>query len=904
MSSESKKDNEYPVEQELMIPHTDPIGLPSNANLITVVAHGVREGMELIQVPDNVYIISPCTDDLSWSRFYWLGSKEDQIKACNRLDYQDLGGASDDRCLVDQLTRLEKMLLYSNSSKLYEYYPVEQVRRMIHESKYDWGSAQNNSLLRNTSDKALQYEFTNLTAGTDMNRVFQKICGGGTNFKTGKCTRLCVNGPGTYVKNQSYSGSYQPSERVYGSKIRYFKNSTGENVEVILRGTLHKRKKEVDPEGYKKVEEAMAKASPELENKIIDRCSLASILFYYKNFGIEAFKNPNEPVIRKNRSEEEVNKQIKNYEPLIIFLGNPCRADPLLGIGDNTKIFLDFNDKKSNEHYNELQMEMRRWFNDISTRSGYSNVISINYLPETHTIRRLDGLKRDIKKHYSDQLSLMINNDENIHRPSALRTSTNITTDRVSVRGPNSHLYNDSREVLLESPCTRTRPRLNEYMTDVRSQKIRIKRNITSNVTARNEIYLCDQLKKIGITVGSRIAIVLKLSGSQESPELMDSSIANKRDDIIFTSREDGKINLVENYESIRNKYSYNYFIKNLNELIQKRNKIRNQTQRRRKKKSTRKKGQRFSYRDYVQWDCVIFTELRGIENNALVLGLNKFSKEFIKGTKEELNICLNAILKKYNIPNSSNIPKNTEYGNIGRQSESLYNMPPSILNYCYWYIDNVLTDTFTQQDKTIERRDAYKEVLSRNYRSRLYTGDSNIPNSFKAAEKDKEVRERKEFVPEDLSHQPDLYDFEAWKCNKYLKQEDGTWIPCNAINYYQEENCHKCNKYIWESPFITEEAKSYYSLRSSLRGSPEINFTEPTLEELKESGIDPDSIINEVQIYPIRELLQGLPTYQDNLIGVVQGERKRGGKRKIKKKKTRKRKKQKKKRKTKKRRR
>ena len=98
------------MEQELMIPHTDPIGLPSNANLITVVAHGEREGMELIQVPDNVYIISPCTDDISWSRGYWLGTNEHQIKACNRLDYQDLGGALDNRCLVDQLTRLERML--------------------------------------------------------------------------------------------------------------------------------------------------------------------------------------------------------------------------------------------------------------------------------------------------------------------------------------------------------------------------------------------------------------------------------------------------------------------------------------------------------------------------------------------------------------------------------------------------------------------------------------------------------------------------------------------------------------------------------------------------------------------------------------------------------------------------
>ena len=113
---------------ELMIPHNDPIGVPSNSNLITISAHGARHGDKIIKVPDNVYIISPCMDDLSWSRYYWLGSRDDQIKACNKLDYEDLGGALDDRCLVDQLSRFEKMALYSNKGNLFEYYPVEDVR--------------------------------------------------------------------------------------------------------------------------------------------------------------------------------------------------------------------------------------------------------------------------------------------------------------------------------------------------------------------------------------------------------------------------------------------------------------------------------------------------------------------------------------------------------------------------------------------------------------------------------------------------------------------------------------------------------------------------------------------------------------------------------------------------------
>lgn len=54
---------------ELMIPHDDPIGVPSNSNLITIAAHGRRTGNELIKVPDNVYIISPFV----WMIYHGLG---------------------------------------------------------------------------------------------------------------------------------------------------------------------------------------------------------------------------------------------------------------------------------------------------------------------------------------------------------------------------------------------------------------------------------------------------------------------------------------------------------------------------------------------------------------------------------------------------------------------------------------------------------------------------------------------------------------------------------------------------------------------------------------------------------------------------------------------------------------
>ena len=342
MSSE-KKDADKSL--ELMIPHSDPIGVPSNSNLITVIAHGSRQGNELIQVPDNVYIISPCMDDLSWARRYWMGGEDEQIKACNKLDYQNLGGALDKRCLVDQLSPFERKAIYSNKGYSSDNYSVES------SYKKKVGTAQNNSLVRNTTDKALMYEFPKLTRGIDMNKVFQDVCHrGSNNFKTDGCTRFCVNGPGTYVKNQKFSGAYQTTERLYGAKIRYFKHSTGETVEVILKGRDSKNgKKKADPEGWKKVEEAVKSASQELKDKVINYTTLTDILFYYKNFGIKAFKNPKTHVSGRDKS----NNIIQNTDPLLIFLGDPCRADVSVGLGGTEKYFIDFTLKKSDKQYNE-----------------------------------------------------------------------------------------------------------------------------------------------------------------------------------------------------------------------------------------------------------------------------------------------------------------------------------------------------------------------------------------------------------------------------------------------------------------------------------------------------------------------------------------------------------------------
>ena len=88
----------------------------------------------------------------------------------------------------------------------------------------------------------------------------------------------------------------------------------------------------------------------------------------------------------------------------------------------------------------------------------------------------------------NDVLEFAVSGNSNITYNTDISNAFYVTLDEdASFNISLNDLYNDKREVLLESPCTRTRPRLNEYMTDVRSQKTRIKRNITSNVVARNE---------------------------------------------------------------------------------------------------------------------------------------------------------------------------------------------------------------------------------------------------------------------------------------------------------------------------------------------------------------------------------------------------------------------------------
>ena len=513
---------------------------------------------------------------------------------------------------------------------------------------------------------------------------------------------------------------------------------------------------------------------------------------------------------------------------------------------------------------------MDMWFSDRNIFPGQSTIIKIDYLSEDFDdTRYVSGLNsaRGWRNNSDKSIKNMIQNNSK-RRPTSLRSSTNITTDYVSIRGDNSMRFPDTHPVLLESPCTRTRPRLNEYMTDVRSKEIRIKRNITSNVVARNEIYLCEQLKKLGLGVGSRLAIVLKLSNIPElevgfeNPgymgyaDILPPEEANNRDNIILTEKDE--IRLVENYSSIKNKYNYKYFIEKTNELIDIRNKRRNQPQiKKSKRKKTRKKtkGFAFRYSDYVQWDCVIFTEIRGIENNALVLGIKKSHRNFIKGNESEFMLSLGSFLnKEYDIPNR-NVRKfkYTNYGDLGYQSHSLFNIPPSILNYCYWDIDEKLVN-FSCEEKPISRKDAHNRVLSRNIKSKKYAGDPKLQNAKKIADYDKAVRDEIRPV-EDLLVNPDLYDYDAWRCNKYIEEDNGIWVPCNNINYNDEyeSRCAKCGSdYDMDPVKVRARSQALRSLRTPAYTPPR-----PTIEELIASGIDPESVVHNPQIAPIRELLE-----------------------------------------------
>ena len=76
--------------EELIIYNTDSIGFPPNSNVLWIDSHGSRKGNKIFIVPDNVYIISPCKDDLSWAEGQHYTSKISHVKATNKIDSENI----------------------------------------------------------------------------------------------------------------------------------------------------------------------------------------------------------------------------------------------------------------------------------------------------------------------------------------------------------------------------------------------------------------------------------------------------------------------------------------------------------------------------------------------------------------------------------------------------------------------------------------------------------------------------------------------------------------------------------------------------------------------------------------------------------------------------------------------
>merc|ERR1712166_1662820 len=68
-----------------------------------------------------------------------------------------------------------------------------------------------------------------------------------------------------------------------------------------------------------------------------------------------------------------------------------------------------------------------------------------------------------------------------------------------------------------DNPCSSSRPRLNEYIDDIRSLQNRKMRNITSNLTGKKENEICEMLASLGLAVGSKLAIVIPFYNATET---------------------------------------------------------------------------------------------------------------------------------------------------------------------------------------------------------------------------------------------------------------------------------------------------------------------------------------------------------------------------------------------------
>ena len=641
--------------KELILFNNEDPGLPSDSNVLWIDSHGSRSGNNILVVPENVYIISPCKDDISWSIATYYENEMARIKAINSIDSEN----------IESFTGMwgNQHNLYSKiSQKLNSMF----VKLRLHNTPDNL-----NALLT----RKIFSELHKLKKGDNINNVFRWGCDEITN-KFGEpaseaCLRYCVNGPGSYIKNMDFSGSHTPSERYFGSRMHFFENKSGNITEMIFNGSkkYSKEWEKMDPEGFESVMKSVENISESFKERIIhNRVTLKEILFYYKNLGPVSFQKFNDQV---NDSDFTATFEKRCNEPLIIFTGNACRGDRYMELGyANTKN--TFLRKSQHPNVDELEKLIKDFMWNNLYYQKKENIYltppgSISYIgPFTNFENR--KLVREQGKKEGERLFRITN---------SLKTST-------FVEGSSHELSK-----YLNNHCSVSRPRLKEYLDDIRAIKNRKYRNITSNKIGVKENKMCELLASIGLSVGSKIAIVIPNYGETE------------------------KISNIISHKFIKSAY-YHHKIVETSKIINLSKILKNE-----------------NIRD--SWSIILLTNIRGIEKNMLSIGtpllyFSFMSNYYQDNHGEKINFLeknekksIDNFYRKFNIKYSYKNESNAFYGKSGKISESITNMPFSILTHAFWNPDQDLIKIMKKKEKIIPRIKLYNTLLKINKSSKHY---------------------------------------------------------------------------------------------------------------------------------------------------------------------------------------
>jgi hypothetical protein len=534
--------------------------------------------------------------------------------------------------------------------------------------------------------KKIFVKLNSLEQGDNINDVFRWGCNSTTDSSgepaSEACQRYCVNGPGSKIKNMSFSGSHTPTERYYGSRLKFFENASGKITDMPFDSSKNTKKwRDIDQEGAEKVLEAIENATDDFKKRIIKGLvSFEEILFFYKNLGVIPFQNfsPDDDIFSAKGEICE--------DPLIIFTGNACRADSYmeLGFSDTEEKFLRQSEYSDLEKVEELiegffyPNHYARSLNEIYLIPPRSSIYLGRFTEDK--VRQL-AIKDFAKKKYSSRVS-----------PS-LRTSTNVGQEHSWKRSPTK----DDRGMTYfvpeyyDNPCSSSRPRLNEYIDDIRSLQNRKMRNITSNSAGKKENEICEILASLGLSVGSKLAIVIPFHNVTET---ISNIIPSKFSFVSPTFEE-----VIESSN-----------IEKLYELLKPEN------------------------RSIVnKWAIIMLTEIRGIEKRQLSIGIPLFSFGFLKNSyyddygkplkyfttneKYAIDHFYSQIGIEYSF---ENIP-DTPYGKSGKISTSMTNMPLRVLSHAFWLPDKKLIERMKMGEKTESRKSLYNKLLKLNKSSKHF---------------------------------------------------------------------------------------------------------------------------------------------------------------------------------------